>query len=177
MGSETAEKIRKTLNQNAFASAIALVIATAAILIYAGYAAGYLGRRGGPDPATMKAFFMDEETGEIEIHLVREIPPLPGKSGNPTVVLARYFTTSTDEAKKLIYLERYTPECKLAIESSHGAPPNLEVMDALRRGTQVRSPEPGAPWYSVDTREGRAVVNAVAALDPDPSKVRMVSPP
>lgn len=177
MASEIAESIRNILNKNSVATSSVLIIVIVAVLIYAAYSLGFLGRKSGPDPATTKAFFIDEETGEIEVHMANEIPPLVGKSGKPTVVRAFFFTNSTDEAKKFVYLERYTPEGKQAAETLRtGQPPTAELLESLRRGMQVRSPEPNAPWYYVQTPEGQNVVNAIGTLDPDISKIRPVNP-
>ena len=178
MASEIVERIRDTVKKNSLATGIVILIMIAAAVLYAAYALGYLGQKqAGPDLATMKAFFMDEETGKIEIHPVSEIPPLTGESGKPTVVVARFFTDSTDDARKLIYLERFTPEGKLAKEATRdGRPPTLEEMAALRGGTQVRSAEPNSPWVFVDTPEGHAILKSVSALNPDVNKVRPVFP-
>ena len=177
MASAIAERFRHAVNRNPVGTGVVLLTMLAAVLLYSAYSVGYLGRTAGPDLATMKAFFMDEETGEIEIRLASEIPPLTGKSGQPTVVLARFFTATTDDARKLIYLERYTPEGKQAKEATrNGRPPTMEEMEALRRGTQVRFPERNSPWVFVDTPQGHAVLNAVSALAPDVNKVRAVFP-
>jgi hypothetical protein len=177
MATAITENIRNALNKNSVATAIVLIIIIVSVLIFAAYSLGYLGGNRGREPATMNAFFMDEETGMVEIRLASEIPPLIGKSGKPTVVLARFFTSSSDDSRKLIYLERCTPEVKLAVESARSGPTlSMEASEALHHGTQVRAPEPNSPWYSAESRDGQAVMNAVSALNSDAGKVRAVLP-
>lgn len=169
--------IRNALNKNSIVTSIVLIVVIITLLIYGAYYMGYLGSGGGHTQASSKVFYFDEENGNIEIRSATELPPLAGRSGNPTLVRAHFFTTSTDSAKKLMYVERYTPEGKAALEATGtGQPLSNAGMEALRSGPQVRAPEPNSPWYFQNTPEGQAIINSFATLDPDASKIRVVVP-
>jgi len=178
VASQIAERIRNALNQNRIVGSAALVLVILAMLMYTVWSLGYFGRHASRDAATpTKAFFMDEETGEISVHPANEIPPLLGKSGKPTVVRAFFFTASTNAARKMVFLQRYSLEAKQAMDASHnGQRLSPEEMSLVVRGPQVRAPEPNSPWHDLATLEGQAIVNSVSDLDPDRKKIHAVNP-
>jgi hypothetical protein len=178
MTSNSAGGVRNLLNKNGLATAIVLIIVIVAVALYTAYALGYLRHNGVPDPATTKLFFIDEDTGDVEIHSAQDCPPLPGKAGKSTVVRAHYYTTSTDDARVLVYLERCTPEVKAAQDALGPHDPiTPDMIETRNQGTQVRLPQGNTPWYSVQTPQGQELVTrAVMALDADARKIREVFP-
>jgi len=156
---------------------IIFIIAVLGAGVYAARSLGLFAPGLRPNKRIAKEYFIDEETGDVDARSVSEIPPLPGKSGKPTVVIAHYFTTTTDAAKKLMYLQRYPLPTKHALEAQRdGQPLTTDDLNALNEEFEVRLPEPNSPWYPEDTPEGLSIVNTITTLDPDIRKVRQVYP-
>jgi hypothetical protein len=102
-----------------------------------------------------KAFFFDEETGEELIRPAGDIPPLPGKSGKPTIV--REFKYSLDGGKtaKVGYYFKYTDDWKKKIEDAHAKGGDVDGV----LGELIRSPEKGSKWVSIGSDEAQPIVH------------------
>ena len=117
-------------------------------------------------------FFVDEVTSEESVHRLSEIPPLPGKDGNPTVVRAMKYSCDAGANPKTIYLLKYTPEALTDLQT-------LPVDDPRRptvffSGQLVRSPEAGAKWVPLQSPEGEEVIALPEC--PNGKPIVMVSP-
>ncbi|MEI8198317.1 MAG: hypothetical protein WCI73_20685 [Phycisphaerae bacterium] len=144
-----------------------------------------------PQPA--RAYFIDEETGEVSIHPASEIPPLLGKSGKPTVVTAVYYTCGSCAARKPAYYRKFTPEAKDALEKAHkagsgAASPTApgpssngsgiprSVMLGVGQGELVRAPEAGSPWVPLHSEAGRKLVQELRSKCSDPNTYELCVP-
>lgn len=110
-----------------------------------------------PDPgAVVRDFFVDEETLAFERHTVREVPPLAGRDGKPSVVIARCF--SGDQGRIIGWLERYPPEVKATMEELMAAEsPDPWALVKASAAKEVRRPEAGSPWVAGASPEGKAI--------------------
>lgn len=105
---------------------------------------------------SMADFFVDENTLAFERHTTAEIPPLLGKGGEPTVVVARCFTI--DGKRVIAWLQRYNEKSKqmLSEAKSLGILSVATAMDA-NSGLEVRKPEAGSPWVLAASDEGKLI--------------------
>jgi len=108
-----------------------------------------------PSSNDVKAFYLDEETGEESLHPVSQVPPLIGKSGKPTVVQAIKYSCDGGKTKKIAYLRKYTPEAKEALDRAYATQTNPGIN--ARANELVRLPEKGNEWYPVQSNEGATV--------------------
>ena len=101
------------------------------------------------------ADFFDEDTSQPVVRSIREVPPLIGKRGNPSVFRAYYFgdEPTGGHTGKLAYLEKYSEEGKKEMErlldGKNTGPPNIPPMAHL-----VRRPQAGASWVDYNSPEG-----------------------
>jgi len=105
-----------------------------------------------PAGNTGMAFFVDEETGDESIHPIGDLPPLPGKSGKPTVVRAMKYSCDGGKNSKTRYLVKFTPEAQSRLKTM--AQDDVNRPDVMARGEMVRSPEKGSSWYPATSTEG-----------------------
>lgn len=142
---------------------LGVVIIVAGLLVWS----NLMGARR-PRPASDKAFYVDEETGEESVRPMTEHPPLPNANGKLTIVEASKFKWGK-EGIKTLYLFKYSDRAKELLENS----PEQASAYAMEidRGKLYRSPEPGSPWYPVDTPEARALLYQKCADGSDPVRV------
>lgn len=143
--------VREFLSRNPTV-AIALTLAMVAGAIYYGVTESRA-------KTTATCSFYDEATGEGVERSIREVPPLIGKGGQPTVMRAGYRSDAAG-VRRLVYLEKYSDEAKSEVErhlrGEAAGPPNIPP-----DGHLVRRPEPGSPWVPISSRQGREIVTGV----------------
>jgi len=119
-----------------------------------------LGRRkhvATPSIDLSKGFFIDEQTNQESVHSLDEIPPLPGKNGNLTVVRAMKYQSPDGKQSRIVYLLKYDPETQARFNAAPaGSAVRSQILEG-RSGQMVRSPEPGRQWISSDSPEGRQI--------------------
>jgi len=122
-------------------------------------------------------FFLDEETGEESVLPLDELPPLPGKSGNPTVVRAMKFGFQDKDGKRsderTVYLYKFTQEAKEKLKDLPKDDPQYH--DLIFSGQFVRDPQPGSPWVPYNSSKGQEI--ATTPIPPAGKHVVMISPP
>jgi hypothetical protein len=143
------QRLREQLNRHPVMASL-LTAALVGSLIYAAVR--------NPAPPTPRGDFIDETTGESMVRSIADVPPLPGKDGGLTVVRAYYSVPTGDGQRKLLYLQKYSPETKAYLEQylkEHrtGQPQFPDPQTAIL----VRKPEAGSPWVPLETPEGRAI--------------------
>lgn len=109
----------------------------------------------------VRNFYVDEETLEPSRHTAFEVPPLPGKDGRATIVMAVYWGFDGVAEPKLGYLKKYTPEAKARLDEdvkAHKGEPSPELWIAVYPDLLVRRPESGSKWVGVLTDEGQAII-------------------
>jgi hypothetical protein len=109
------------------------------------------------DKTVVRDFFVDEDTLAFERHGTSEIPPLKGRGGKPSVVIARCFR---DEDGRLVigWLERYPDEVKQQLEAAWAAgevPADLAMGSTFKK--EVRRPEADSPWLPVSDKAAAAI--------------------
>lgn len=141
--------IREAINKNA---AVAGIIAAVVIIVMVAYLIRQMG------PVTYggmgKAYFYNTATGAISIHSAAKYPPLiDPKTGKPTLVLAMFYTCSSCNNKKLIYLQKYTRQA-IALIKEKGPRALMKIGIA---GMVVRSPAKGSQWYPLNSPQGQRI--------------------
>ena len=154
-------------------------LSAVALLMLIGGAAWFIwhGASGGNPAGTVMDYFYDEESHEVVVRGASEIAPLIGKSGQPTLVRAVYYTEGGDGVRKLAYLEKYDEPTKAALERQvhqGSGDPGGGMMPG--NGKLVRGPEEGAKWVPAFSEQGTAVMNRMYEGVADRSQVRLVSP-
>lgn len=109
------------------------------------------------DAAIVRDFYVDEDTLVFERHSTADIPPLKGKGGRDTVVIARCFFDSDD---KLVigWLARYPAETKKQLEDawkSGALSADLAMSSVFQQ--EVRRPEEGSPWVPLSNKDSAAI--------------------
>jgi hypothetical protein len=106
------------------------------------------------------AFYIDEETGEESVAPINQHPPLMGKAGKPTVVLAVKCTLD-GKTLQTLYLVKYSEQALQAIKTLPPREPNDPTLDPrgviLERGKLVRRPAQGSPWVPALSPEGAQI--------------------
>lgn len=147
--------LRDRLNANG-AVAIAFAV-TALVGAYGLYR--WLAAPGGA--AVEHASYMHEETGEVVRADADALPPLPDASGRAALV--RVIENSDGSPAFLMKYEEGAKSALEALRARRGTPeaaqpPTPEQAAALRgEGVLVRMPQPGSPWVSRTSDEGRRV--------------------
>jgi len=122
----------------------------------------------------MKAFYMDEETGEESVHSAAELPPLLGKSGKPTLVKAYKFTAG-DGKDVIVYLEKYSDQAIEELKSSETD--DMRKADLTMSGLLIRLPGEGNKWLAKNSPLGQKILTeAFGVLQRDGGKVEPVYP-
>lgn len=130
-----------------------------------------------PEPDWPKAYFIDEETGDVSVRLADEFPPLPGADGKPTVVRAIYVTFSTPENKALAYLEKYTDQAKAQLQKDKGENKGIALAQPqLLSGLLVRRPDKGSPWLVAGSADAGKLMDEVFKPGPSGAPPRMCPP-
>jgi hypothetical protein len=143
------QRLREQINRHPAIAGV-VVAAIVACLIY------YMFRN--PRGGTPDGDFIDETTGQTYVMPISALPPLPGRDGNLTVVRAYYSAPSGDQPRRILYLQKYSPETKAYLEQylkegRKGQPQFPDPQTAIL----VRKPDPGSPWVPLETPEGRAI--------------------
>lgn len=112
-------------------------------------------------PPWPMAYYIDEETGEVSTRPASDVPPLPGKSGRPTIVRAIYLTASTVDQKFLAYYEKYTDAAKARQSQAGTTDGKISVVPFDRNVFLIRRPEAGSPWVNAGSPEGMKLVDAI----------------
>ena len=121
------------------------------------------------------AFFVDEATGEESVRSKDDIPPLPGKDGKPTVVMAIKYSIDGGEPQVLYYVkftETLQAELNAVPSAGGGRHARVEMVSGLR---QVRSPASGSQWVESRSEAGQAVT-AFPAMEPG-QRFTFIHPP
>ena len=157
--------IRTWINRHgAVVAASLIVIATVAVLSTRSCKSTV------PTVVPTRAFFVDEVTREIEIQPIDAISPLPGKTGQPTLVQGFYYTLGTDAEKQLGYMQKYTPTGRAALEKFRQAPPNAmspeqaSLISSINAEVLVRGPEEGSNWVPVESPAGLEITGRLNQL-------------
>ena len=133
------------------------VVAAAVILV--AVVAVFLNTRKKPAPLPYAgnpelAFFVDEITGDESVLSADEIPPLPGKDGKDSLMIAVKFKSDTEKEPKTWYLVKYPTDVR---DKARSLPKDsLDRMNMLESSRLVRSPESGSPWvpqYGADAEK------------------------
>ena len=130
--------------------AVAILIAAAAIIIYF--------NRGHGRSSIASYYFIDEETGEESVRPVSDIPPLPGKSGKPTVVREYKYSLDGGSTVKVGYYLKFDDGAKKKLEDLVAQGKNPNEIDTTS-GQLVRSPDPGSKWVSIGSGEGQTITH------------------
>ena len=118
-------------------------------------------------------FFVDENTLAFERHTTAEIPPLLGKNGEPTVVVARCFTV--DGKRVVAWLQRYNEKSQQMLNDAKSLGLlSVDTAIAANGGIEVRRPEAGSPWVLADSNEGKLICKT--PLLPDGNFAPMAQP-
>lgn len=165
--------VRETLNKNALVVSVVIGV----LLIIMGW---YLLKNLGvisESSKTPKSYFIDEETQEVTVHDVTDIPPLMGKSNKPTVVEVIYATCTTCADKKPVYYRKFTEEAKASMDKARnapppgpggpGAPPPPPMMIWMDQAQRVRLPEAGSKWVSVMSPQGFQIMQTASSKCPN----------
>lgn len=108
-------------------------------------------------PVPTKMYYIDEETGEESLQPMDAIPPLLNKNGKPMLVRAIYMRCSVcGGEKKLMFLEKFTPEGKIAMEKlrADSKATDQDYLAVRMRGYLVKSPEKGSRWVLAESEPG-----------------------
>ena len=119
--------------------------------------------RPGQDVA-QREFFVDENTLAFEKRLATDVPPLTGKTGEPTVVIARCFTI--DGKRAIAWLQRYNEKSQRTLTEAQSL--NLLTADiamSANNGLEVRLPTAGSSWVLASSPEGKAITKAPQQTD------------
>ncbi|MCL2641840.1 MAG: hypothetical protein FWD53_13400 [Phycisphaerales bacterium] len=104
----------------------------------------------------LQAFYVDDETNEEVVLPANQMPPLTGKDGRPTLVLAHKFTNGGTTIITA-YLEKYSDQALEDLQSMAADDPRKpELMDS---GRLIRLPGPGQKWVPINSREGQKILN------------------
>jgi hypothetical protein len=122
---------------------------------------------------TTTTFFIDEETGDESIRSTHDVPPLLGKSNQPTVVQVFKFTCDGGKTVKTAYYSKYTDGMKRQLEAVYQA--NKTPDFDTTQGMLIRSPGKGSPWVHWGTPEATKVLNALSC--PEGGDIETVFPP
>jgi len=176
MVSAIVERIRDTIKKNPRATGIVIVIMIVTALLYATCSLGNFGRNVGLGVAATKAFFMDEETGAIEIHPALKFPA----QGQVRQLHRRPRAFFHDQHRRR--QETHLPRTLYARrQAGQGSDPRRPAADHGGNGGPSQR-HPGAYLRKELAMgfhrhpEGHAVLNGVSALNPDVNKVRPVFP-
>jgi hypothetical protein len=109
------------------------------------------------DPSV--AFYLDEATGEESVGPADVIFPLPGKSGQHTVVQAFKFDLGGAEGIKTVYLLKYSPSAVAQMDQRPATDPQYDF--ARMTGKLVRRAAAGSPWVEEQSPEGQEIENNI----------------
>ncbi len=124
-------------------------------------------------PATMRmsnAWYIDEQDGDKSLNPAdaislpaTSIAPLKNKVGAPTVVRAMFVTCTTEKDRRLVYLEKYTPQAQAAFAKvqSGAESPSPSFLSSTQAGHLIRLPDPGAPWVPINSAAGVTILNGI----------------
>jgi len=119
------------------------------------------------------AYFVDDATGEEFILPADQIPPIPNPNGTGTLVIAAKFKGQTDKEPKTYYLIRYADAVRAKVESLPSD--DMDRLNQLTLAQQVRSPETGSPWVSIND-ERAARIMSVPEWAPNRSRIQVFPP-
>ena len=153
------------MRQRILVSAALLLLAAAAAIFYAPSRTTHIN--------LTSTFFIDEETGEESIQSTKNVPPLLGKGGKPTIVQVFKFTCDHGKTIKTAYYLKYADSTKRSLEEARAA--NKTPDFDPTQGMFIRSPEKGSPWVHWGTPEASKVLSALDC--PDGGDVETVFPP
>jgi len=109
-----------------------------------------------PVAKELKAFYVDDETNEEFVLPANQMPPLTGKDGRPTLVLAHKFTNGGTTVITT-YLEKYSDQAIEDLKSMPNDDPRKpELLDS---GRLIRLPGPNQKWVPINSREGQRILN------------------
>jgi hypothetical protein len=127
-----------------------------------------------------RAYFYDESERKLFAAPRTMLAPFPGLKTGSTAVRAIVISTNGNpadkSARRIAYLEKYTPELKAALEAARagrgGPAPPREI---LFGSTLVRRPDE-ADWRPISSREGKAILNEWQTPGPDGKLPTVCSP-
>jgi hypothetical protein len=113
-------------------------------------------------PQAVRAYYVDEATGQESVQPANLVPPLPGADGKPTVVRAVFFSADGGKTRYAAYYEKFTPEAK-QMQETLSPERQKQLWQAIDVGDLVRSPAPGSPWVWFHSKEGERLRAPVTA--------------
>jgi hypothetical protein len=132
------------------------------VLLIAGAVYWFYGR-GAPEAEAsgVKAFYIDEETGEESVRPVTDVPPLAGKGGKDTVVVAAKYSCDGGKTSQVGYLMKYTPEGKAALEEVYKAGKDESSINInMMQQVLVRLPGKDGQWVFKQSDMGMRITDA-----------------
>jgi len=104
------------------------------------------------------AWYVDEETGEESVlPFAENIPPLPGASGQGTLVQVVKFASDKETTPLAFYWVKYSDAARKQAATCTG---DLdELLEVLSFGQLVRSPEPGSPWITLRDPQAAKIIS------------------
>jgi len=102
------------------------------------------------------AFFVDEKTGEEKVMPADQVPPLAGKDGSDSVVIAVKFKSDTESSAKTYYFVKYPVGVRDRVKAL--PKDDIDRMNLLERSRLVRSVEAGSKWLRATDPEAEKVV-------------------
>lgn len=115
-------------------------------------------------------WYLDLATNELFPASIRLTPPIKAPSGVADAgVLAQVVMPAAGDGRRVVYIQRYTPEAKALRERqmAGGALTPAEE-GAIAGGLQIALPPtvPGQPvqWHGAGSRQGQAIADRVATI-------------
>lgn len=141
------------------------VIAAVLMLIIAGV---IIYRSMGPQPA-VKAYFYDLSKNELFVADANLIPPIRGidnaeEDGVKAVVIA---PANNLKARRIAYLERYSPELKKDMEEARARNSAPMVGRGASQALRFVRREKDSNWFSLISAEGERIVSEWTVPGPD----------
>jgi len=135
-----------------------ITIALCAVLVVGGLIAivAELGFFAPKIPPLDDASFVDEDSGQVVKVPWSSIPPIISSAGK-SLVRGVFYSWDNCQTKKLVYLEKFTPEVREMLAQGKTPLDATNAPDPLA-GLMVRLPEAGSPWLAAKSAEGKRMV-------------------
>ncbi len=161
--------LRDTINRN---SAVVSIVAVVVIIVVVALSIRKFMGGGAASGVASTEYFWDTSNHTLHVRSAAHYPPLIGSTGKPTMVLAYYYTCTNCGDKKIVYLMKYSPQAKAALEKmKQGGPPGqqggmgpMAYMAIMQQPDSmlVRSPAKGSPWVPENSQAGIQVTTPPA---------------
>jgi hypothetical protein len=146
-------------------------IAILAVLIVAWQFRSYF-QRPPVNIETQFAFYLDEDSGEESIQSVRELPPMGGAKGRPSVIRVIKITCDGGATSRPLYMLKYSDEALAELQYMKRDDPHRDEL--MKKGEMVRIPDPWTTWVPANSDE--AAVIFARPNCPDGKPARLVEP-